>query len=265
MATLPTPPTGLTPEQLLLGHLELIKKVAAHACRGKRFSREDTEEFTSDVKIKLIEDDYAVIRKFQGRSSFRTYVTVVVNHFFQDHCNAKWGKWRPSAEAERLGPHAVKLETLRVRDGHTFDEACEILRVNEHVEASRAELEALAARLPPRNPPRRMQGEEELRDRPAADESPAERLEHQEAAARKWEIEALLEEALTTLPPDDALIARMLGRFTVAQIAKIRGLRQKPLYPRIAKILEKLKRYLTERGVHREEIAEILAAGARGR
>ena len=41
----------------------------------------------------------------------------------QDWRNARWGKWRPSAEARRQGALATHLERLMRRDGLTFEEA----------------------------------------------------------------------------------------------------------------------------------------------
>lgn len=76
-----------SPDQTFLAHLGYIERVAAHACRRRGFSREEAEEFVSVVKCKLIENDYAVIRKFQGKSSFRTYLTVVVQWLFLNHLN----------------------------------------------------------------------------------------------------------------------------------------------------------------------------------
>src|SRR4051812_23953353 len=140
MATLPSPPPDLTPEQLYLGHLKLIDSVAKHAARRHHFSREETEDFVSTVRYKLSEDNYAVIRKFRGESNFHTYINMVVQRRFKDYCNHVWGKWRPSAEAERLGKVAVRLDVLLHRERLTLNEACEHLRTNEHVEISREEL-----------------------------------------------------------------------------------------------------------------------------
>jgi len=263
MATLPSPPADLTPEQLYLGHLKLIDQIAAHAARRHHFSREETEDFVSTVRFKLFEGDYRIIRKFEGKSTFRTYLTMVIQRQMLDYQNHVWGKWRASAEAERLGAAAVRLEMLLVREGLTFDEACEYLRTNEHVELSREQLDELAGRLPHRNPPRRMQGEEELAERAADGESPDERVLAQETLQRRRKILALMRKALATLPPEDRLIAQMRCEHQVAQIAKSLHLEQKPLYRRIEKILLTLRSQLEKEGVRREDILEILSAPER--
>src|ERR1019366_2147799 len=90
----------------------------------------EADDFASHVKLRLIEDDYAILRKFQRRSSLRTYLTVVIQRMFLDYRISAWGKWRPSAEAKRAGAVAVQLEQLMGRDGYRFGEACELLETN---------------------------------------------------------------------------------------------------------------------------------------
>ncbi len=258
MATLPSPPADLTPEQLFLGHLKLIDKVAAHAARRHHFSREETEDFVSIVRLKLLEEDYRVIRKFEGKSTFRTYLTMVIQRLMLDHQNHLWGKWRPSAEAERLGPAAVRLEMLMVREGLTFDEACECLLTNEHVELSREQLHDIASRLPHRNPPRRMQDDVELVEWPAEGESPYERMLGRERLERLATIQKLVRKALSSLAPEDRLIATMRCELQISQIAKSLHLEQKPLYRRIEKILLTLRKKLEDEGFGKDEIGPLL-------
>ena len=107
---------SIPPDQLFLKSLPLIEKLIAFASRRSRFGREDGEDFSSWVKVKLIENDYGVLRQFKGGCNLSTYLSVVVQRLAQDYRNHLWSKWRPSAEAIRLGPLAVRLEQLLVRD-----------------------------------------------------------------------------------------------------------------------------------------------------
>jgi RNA polymerase sigma factor (sigma-70 family) len=254
----------LPPDQLFLTYLPHIKRVATHACRKACFSREDTEDFISDVQCKMIEGDYAVFRKFQGKSTLETYLTVVVRRHFQDHLNHIWGKWRPSAEAVRLGPLAIQLDRLLHRDGFSLDEAHEILRTNHHIEISLHELAALARKLPRRNPPRRMESDEVLKDYAHEGPDPAETVIDKEERTRCQEILGFLEEAMAPLSDEDALLVRMSVKYKVAEIARILRIEQKPLYPRLDKILKALRRDLEGRGVRPEEIEEILGTSEGG-
>jgi RNA polymerase sigma factor (sigma-70 family) len=252
-------PPELTPDQLFLAHLSHIERVAAHACRRRGFSREDTEDFVSKVKEKLLEDGYAIIRKFQGKSSMPTYLTVVVQHLFQDHLNHLWGKWRPSEEAKRLGPLAIQLEKMLTRDRISFDEACETLRTNHHVEASPQELADLAAKLPHRAPPRRMESEEALENRPSEELTPDERVDARERGARRQIVLKILKDALKKLPAEDALLARMSGELKISEIARQLHLDQKPLYRRRETILKTLRQELESQGVRPEEIGGLFS------
>ena len=80
-----------------------------------------------DVRLKLLQDDYAVLRKYRGASSQTTFLTVVISNLFRDHRIKHWGKWRPSAEAKRHGEVAVRLEAAIYRDGQSFEQACGFL------------------------------------------------------------------------------------------------------------------------------------------
>jgi len=259
MATLPTPRRELTLEQLYLAYQAHIERVAKHVCRRYHFDRHEIEDFVSIVRIKILEDDYAVLRKFQGKSTLETYLTVVVQRLLLDHLDHLWGKWRPSAEAKRLGPVAIKLDLLLHREGLSFDEACQILWTNHHVKASLQELTDLAAKLPPRNPPRRIEGEEALENRPTEDLPPDEQVSAREAAFRRREVLKFLEDALRRLPPEDALLARMSCELKISVIARRLNLEQKPLYRRLEKIFETLRHELEGRGVRPDEIRGLLS------
>src|SRR4029079_5287918 len=135
-------------EAIYLAHRELIDRAIWSVCRRHGLSGADADDFAGGVRLHLIEDDYAVLRRFEQRSSLQTYLLAVITHCFQDFRNARWGKWRPSAEARRLGPLAVRLETMTVRDGLTLDEAYETLRTHFNLTESRQAIEVMAARFP---------------------------------------------------------------------------------------------------------------------
>ena len=115
-------------EEFYRQHLTVIGQVALSVCRRNGVDDHDAEDFASDIRLKLCDDDYAVIRKFQGKSSFTTYLTVVINKAFLDYRRRIWGKWTPSSQAKRLGTVAILLEQLVYRDNCTFDAACRILQ-----------------------------------------------------------------------------------------------------------------------------------------
>jgi RNA polymerase sigma factor (sigma-70 family) len=255
MATLPSPPDDLTPEQLFLGHLDLIKAVIGHTCRRTRFRPEQAEEFESYVMEKLIEGNYARLQKFKGECKIATFLTVTIKHLLFDFRDHLWGKWRHSAEALRLGGVAPQLETLLVRDELTFSEAVNSLR-GKGVDLPESELWNLRASLPPRIQ-RRFVGEEVLQTEASRDLRPDEQLAAQERAVKSRIIYIALYECLAELPKDDCVLLKMWLRMKVADIARRLSVEQKPLYRRIERIKLKLREALERRGVRREDIDDI--------
>ncbi len=145
-------------ETLFVSAIPDVERAIHFVARRHRLSRTEEDDFAGEVKLALVENDYDVLARFQGRSSLRTYLTTVVQRLFLDHRCRLWGKWRPSAEAQRRGPVALRLEVLLYRDGLTFDEAVETLRTNFCVTETREELGELMQTLPVRGS-RRAAGE----------------------------------------------------------------------------------------------------------
>jgi len=257
MATLPTPPDdGLTPEQLFLGHLKLIEAIIAHCCRRSRFQPQEAKDFQQEVMVKLIEDDYAVFRKYEGRSSLKTYLTVTIKRQLLDYQNHIWRKWRNSAEAERLGEVAKRLEDLLVRDEVSFDEACQML-LDQGVEASEAELAEIRAKLPPRYN-RRFLPEEKLQTMSSPEMRPDERLEQKELAQLGRRIYGTFLRTLQTFPKEEQILVWMRTRLKVVDMARMLRRDPKPLYRQLDKIYEKLQKEMEKQGVRRQDIEDLL-------
>lgn len=247
----------MTFDELFLANLPHIEKVVAQTCRRCRFRKEEAEDFSSLVMIKLMENDYAVLRKFQGECDLTAYLTVCIKRMMLDHQNHLWGKWRSSTEASRLGKVVVRLENLLRRDGFSFREAVAILQINDKVELSEQQLDDLAARLPPKTPPRRMEGDAGLLNLPAQDKSGEGVLQRERVALRSRALEAL-QAALQSLSEKDRLIFKMKAdRLTVPQISRTLGLGLKHVYRRIEKVQKRLRRKLEERGIRKEDIQDM--------
>jgi len=246
-----------------VSQLDVIERVIAFTCRRYHLSRADADDFASHVKLRLIENDYAVLRQFRGRSSLRTYLTVVIQRLFLDYRVSAWGKWRPSAEARRRGPVAVLLERLVVRDGHPFEEACELMKTNHAVAESREELERLAGRLPVRTK-RRFETDDALASVPARDAPADEILAEQDARLEAGRLTAALQALTASLDVQDRLVLAMRfedGR-TVAEIAATLRLDQKRLYRRIDRLLRDLRMGLEAAGLGAAAVGEILESSA---
>jgi RNA polymerase sigma factor (sigma-70 family) len=220
---------------------------------------QDVEEFASWVMLKLVEDDYDVLHKFQGRCSLSSYLYIVIHRLLDDFRNRLWGKWRPSALSERLGPLAVRVETLISRDGHDADEAFRRLRSSGE-EISRSEFDALAAGVRPRR--ERLQVVEigAIEQQLGVSIDPLETLEGESLRSAAGMIAETLREALAALEPEDRAIIRMHfdAGLTVAEIARSLHLQQKPLYRRIRSVCERLRRRLVNVGINKSVAEDVI-------
>jgi len=250
----------LDPGAVLVEHKAWIEKVARITCRKHSVLDEDAADFAGIAFVKLVEDDYAALRRFRGECDIKTYLATLVVRGFQEYARARWGRWRTSAPARRLGPAAVHLEALVYRDGYRLDEAVEVLTTSGRVRETRRELAQLFAQIPVRRPrPRRDDRPGRLDDEPDAAEAD-QRMLGDETLERCREVMDALFRSLSELEPEEQVLVR--GRFmesrTVADLARALGVPQMPLYRRIEKLLGRLRGVLEEAGVRREDVAECI-------
>ncbi len=257
--------TTVNDEALFLQNLPIIDAAIGQVCRRHRLTAAEAEDFASDVRLHIIERNYEPLRKFQGRSTLRTYLVVVIQHLFLDYRNRVWGRWRPTVEAKRQGPIAVLVERLIVRDGRALDEVVETLRIHYGV-AMDERLQALCVRLAKRAPARQFVGELEAGGVESAGPLPDAnvlRREHDFLAKR---VQTALERVKQALAPEDRLIVKMHfeDSVSVADIARALQLNQKQLYRRLEQLLAGLRRSLETEGISREEVAALFDDGAFG-
>jgi RNA polymerase sigma factor (sigma-70 family) len=255
--------TFLKDEELFLAHLPVIDAAVDQVCRRHRLSDAEADDFASEVRLHILEKNYEPLRKFQGRSSLRTYLVVVVNHLFLDYRNRTWGKWRPSAEAKRQGPLAILVERLVTRDGWTAEQAIEMLRVNHGVDASEA-VHALLERVTQRTPSRQFVAETEAAHVESAAPAPDANVLRAEQDFLAKRVQTALDRVRQTLAPVERVILRM--RFedavAVADIARALHLNQKRLYRTIDALLVTLRKGLEAEGIARDEVRALFAADA---
>lgn len=242
-------------EALFLQHLPAAEKILGALGRRHALSRDDAEEFAAWARLRLIENDYAVIAKFRGESSMPTYLTVVLSMLYREYCVQQWGRWRPSAAAKRRGGLAVRLETLMDRDRLSLSQAGQLLRTSGATTLSDRELGDIAREFPMRAPLRPVQHAE-----PGADAVAPNRaddfIESEESVAERHAATQALNQALDTLPDEERLIVRLhyMEAMSVADIARGLALPQKPLYRRLERALGKLRSGLERAGVSREHV-----------
>jgi RNA polymerase sigma factor (sigma-70 family) len=256
-------PVAQTGEALFLSQLVVIERVISFVSSRHHLPGLDADDFASHVKLKLIEDDYGILRKFEGRSSIRTYLTVVIQRLFLDYRISAWGKWRPSAEAARAGAIAVLLEQLIGRDGYSFEEACELLETNHQVTASRSDLAAIAGRLPIRIR-RKFESDAALAQMPSDQPPVDDVIAEQERTATAARVGVALKSAMSGLEPQDRLILALRfedGR-SIVEVARMLRLDQKALYRRLDRVMKALRGALHAEGVDGAVALEIFESTA---
>ena len=251
--------SDLSPRELLLANLSLIRDLVGFLARRYRLNAEQSEELESFVRLRLVEDDYEILRRWRQHSTLRTYLTVVVQRLFHDYCNQLWGKWRASAAALRLGPVAEALEELLYREGLTFAEACQVLGARGGV--SSGELTRLHAQLPPRPGRPRTQpiGADEVAE-PAPAPTPEEAALQR---AEEEEVSRAVAASLRRLRAQDRLLLRLHfgDGLSVAEAARGMKVPQKALYKRLTGVLKAIRRDLREAGVDAHDVARLLQRG----
>jgi len=250
-----------SPETLFLFQLETIERAIRFCCRRGSLRDDDAEDFASYVKLKLIEKDYAVIRKYERRSSFAAFISVVVQRLLLDYRIGQWGKWHASAEAKRIGEPAVTIEAMLYRDGRSINEVLPAL-IRRWPHVTWESVDAIARRLPPRLPRIRAveldAAGDTLASLAADDDDSAFESERTDVARR---IAMIVRDTMKDLEEQDRLIFRLRfeGGMSVAEISRTLKMEQKPLYRRLQRALLLLRKRLEAAGVNAVDAEEILA------
>jgi RNA polymerase sigma factor (sigma-70 family) len=253
---------GESPEKLFLMQLETIERAIRYACRRGSLRDDDAEDFASYVKLKLIEKDYAVIRKYERRSTFAAFISVVVQRLMLDYRIGQWGKWHASAEAKRIGEPAITIEAILYRDGRTIDEMLPVL-IRRWPDITRAQVDAIVKRLPTRMPRLRAVDLETAGDTLASiaardGDTPFE-SDRTDVARR---IAKVVRDTMKLLDEHDRLIFRLRfeSGMSVAEVSRTLQIEQKPLYRRLQRALLLLRKRLEAAGVSASDAEEILSS-----
>lgn len=257
-------PSAMHPRLLFEANLSLIERVIAHLCRRNGLTGADAEDFASTAKLSLIDDDFAVLRGYEGRSALSTFLAVVLQRLLSSERNRSLGRWRPSAEAKRMGTAAVLLETLMGRDRRPLREVLPVVAA-AHPSLSGEEIAALAGRLPERAHRPRPVALDDLEAEVVA-ESGAVEARVVEGDRQRIAVTAarVLRETLAKMPLEERMMVRL--RFSagmnVADVARALQIPQRPLYRRLEAVLARLRAALLEAGVDAGAAADLIGTPA---
>jgi RNA polymerase sigma factor for flagellar operon FliA len=235
----------VTFEQLLVQKRPHVERLVQDLARRHFLAAAEIQEFRAAVERALERNDYELLRAFEGRSTWETYLTTVVARQFFLFQGALWGQWRPSATAVRLGPAAILLEELVLRNRFPLNDAIEWMRSAHRVDLPRHRLLQLAGQL-----------------QMATAATPA-RPASAQAIAEDPRFNAALRDALALVSPDDRLILelRFRDRQPLTRIAAVLKIDARPLQRRIETIKEVIRRSLLTQEIAAADV-EILLASA---
>jgi RNA polymerase sigma factor (sigma-70 family) len=256
--------TAMHPREMFETHLDVIEHAIRRVCHDARIFGPDEEDFASVVKLALLANEGAILGKYEGRSSFGTYITIVIRRLLIDQRRAE-GRWYASAEAKRRGEAAILLDQLLHRDRNTFAEAAAIVAAR-HPNVTASELREIAAVLPQRAVrPRLVQIDEQDEHHFAASESAEERVVARDLEERSASINRAMETALASLSAQDRVVLRLryAKGASIADIARALGLEQRPLYRRVDTLLEQLRRSLREAGFDASSVADVIGGAGK--
>ncbi len=256
----PSPPPRMDATVLFENSLETIERTIALVCRRGRLRGADAEDFASSVKLALLENDCAILRKHSGVASLGAYLSVVIDRLLWDGR----GRFYASAEATRLGPAAVLLELLVQRDQRPFEEALPIVRAS-FPEVTREEAQRMLQRLPARNPKPRFVDIEDVALPLAAPAGADQRAIERERQRLSQQTAHVLRETLASFPLEDRMMLRLhYGlALSIADVSRMMRLPQRPLYRRLERTLARLRNALETAGIDARALPDLLS-GALG-
>jgi RNA polymerase sigma factor, sigma-70 family len=250
----------MNPEEVFRSSLALIDSVVACVCRRARMTPSDVEDFASDFRLALIEDDYAILRNYQGRSALGTYLTAIAHRLLVNEQRTR-GRWHPSAAATRMGEAGLLLERAVRRDLRTIDDVLPLVQAIDPT-LSRGAVVAMEAKLPQRGPRPHAVTLESLGDTLPGGAAADGRIVDSEAQRLSRRTGDVVRRVLAELSLEDRAIIRLRfgAAMSIADISRMLRLPQRPLYRRLDRALEQIRRALQDDRVDVSSVTELIGS-----
>jgi RNA polymerase sigma factor for flagellar operon FliA len=249
------------PRDIFEANLPTIERVIGRVAAKAGLTGADAEDFASEARLVILENDYAVLRSWEGRSSLGTYLTVIIQRFLADERVRMFGKWHSSAEARRMGEAAVMLERVVVHQGRTVDEALPLARSLDP-NLTREAACAMLDRLPRRAArPRLVALDEDV----SSTREPADaRAVAADAGRLSQRTSTVVRETIEAMPLQDRAIVRLRfgSSMSIADVARMLRLPQRPLYRRIEAILGSLRQALRAANIDPADVENLIGSPA---
>lgn len=248
------------PEELLRQNLPLVERIVERVCRRANVVGADVEDFASIAKIALIENDYAILRGYEGRAPLAAFLAVIIQRLLADEWIRTLGRWRPSSQARRLGDAGVMIEKLVRREQRPVEAVLPIVRAVDP-SMTRARIEEIAAQLPEQvRRPRAVELDDAVAEVAVAHDTADAGVLEGEARRVAARAATVVRSTMQSLDAEDRLILRFrfVDDLGIADIARMLQLPQRPLYRRIEALLTRLRGALTDAAIQGEDLPELL-------
>ena len=123
-------------EDLVDRFLGVVIHALNHATRSDsvHLDLQDREDLTSEVFLTLLNDDFAVLRRFRGNSSLATYLTVIARRVILHELAKRRVVWRYRDATVRGGPTDHRMPAAEERISHR-DEIQQLLGTLQQTDA----------------------------------------------------------------------------------------------------------------------------------
>lgn len=226
--------------------LRRISEAVRSVARRRRLTPEQRDDLLSFAVCRLLERgvDWKDVCGVAARPE--AYLRRMVERLWIDLTNRRWGRWRPTSRARRLGATGVELDRLIRREGLDLDDAISLALERSSRGRTRDTLYRLASELRPRPRAVPIAGVALTgRDRPDS------RLRLKEDSRSLRRALRVLEEEMQQL--DDlsrkVLSGRYLEQLTAGSVGRELDLDDRSVYRIAYRALKTLRRRLRDRGV----------------
>ena len=243
-------------ERLFLQQRPLIQRLVAFTAWRYQLTPQDTEDFESWVTLKIIDDDYRVLRQFAGRSTLKSYLTVVVNREIIEFHRRAYGKRRhPPGEVAKL------IDQYGNRENYPVERIRDLLQEKHGVEVTQEDVERAIADGRRLHCGRSFVGEEAFADRPSPNPDPEQSLVAEERRRQLERVHACIDRLITQLPELEGtmLTLRFKKGMKIVDIARQWRVEEKPLFRRFQIVLRKLREALCKEGIDGPFVRDLLS------
>lgn len=246
---------------LFVSNIGITEKIVRKYCYKHNLTEDMADEYCSHVYEKLIENDYKKIREFKGKSSYKTYLTVVITRILIDKIRSG-GRWTPSQKALKMGKTAMMLEELVFRNNYSFDQAYNTLITTHNNSISREKAYEIVTELQRKRVISARPKETELVDN-ISDEKvsfPDNEVENKETLNKKTLLNNIIQEIRMALSNEERLLLKMHFEdgIKVSVIARVLKKERRYIDSKMSSILHKFKQDILSRDIDLNDIKDII-------